>query len=96
MSVDLKAKFDELDARRRFHIDGVDAAVEAMAQLRQLDRHLVQLGLHDELQLEHTQAVDPPLHELPEFEGDGPPPPAEPEPELTPPPRSRRGRRAGR
>ena len=96
MTLDLKAKFDELEARRRFHIEGVDQAVKAIATLRQLDRHLVEQGFHDALQLEHAVTTDPPLEELPEFQEDDPPatPPPEPGEAAVPAARKKPGSRS--
>jgi hypothetical protein len=57
MTVDLRSKFEELEARRKFHVEGLDAAVGGQELLRTLDRHLLELGLHEELQLENTYHV---------------------------------------
>ena len=78
----MRAKFAELETRRRLHIDGLDQAVQAIADLRALDRHLVDAGLHRELQLEHLDTEDPPIEEPPEFRDDDLPAAVEP----TPPP----------
>ncbi len=72
VTLDLKAKFAELEARRRFHLDGVDHAVEAEARLLALDRQLVEDGFHDELQLDHGSKADVPVRDLLEFHDDEP------------------------
>jgi transposase-like protein len=51
VTVDLKAKYDEIEVQRLLHIAGLDAAIEAKKMLHELDEHLVANGFQKELQL---------------------------------------------
>ena len=55
-TIDLKSKFTELDARRTAAVQVLDAAIEDIRALLDLDKHLVRLGLQDAHQLEHEQS----------------------------------------
>jgi transposase-like protein len=74
VTVNLKKKFAELEARHAHHIECLDLTVGEMATLRELDRQLVQLGLHEELQLAIVDAQRASAAEEPKAVIQDPPP----------------------
>ena len=87
--VDLRAKYEQLEQERQAAVVALDASIAAIGTLRKLDQHLFDLGLQPALQLDPGPELAGMMtyDQVREAEG---------LPATTPPPRSRRGHRAGR
>lgn len=75
-TIDLKSKFTELESIRDGAVKLLDAAIEDIRALLDLDNHLVRLGLQDTHQLEHEEPWPHAGQDVEEVQEATPPPEA--------------------